>query len=726
MSDNIYNQFNKSLKTNLSNILKSTKDMIIDTKKFSCYSRNYYNFTQSVTFMKPEINEYPIIKNKKFIPLNKRIFSLSNENEKNKNGIKHLKKNFKKSLLLNDNSRPMTQRTYNSNFSKKTFSLTPKKNKIEQEELFILRNNIFNDETYSNLKYDESEIFHKEIYYSNFIENYINKLKENKTENLTTFVKRNFYENNYDLNDGKIISSLKFKSMKIEFINLTNSSKKKISFQIPFTFLPIFYSNNMKTLKYVLLSIFKFSEDFEEINFEEEELYNLIKYANQYQFHKRKRTEKIEKKEEEENIKKLIFKEKKTKIKIRDNKLHKIYSNKINFYSSKFENQYNYYNYIWVTPKYTFKLIIKTPNVIVKISNLTINKFIDLELFLFILKRNFLNWDFYIIHYLFSFKSFRYIIKTFLSKDKKKNYELKYNSDKHGYIRFQKLGNLIYIYLTKEKSLLLKNLNNHHFMFFSTNEEQKNYLKIFHSYSALISNDSVNQKKEFNFSFNFSQMIVLNKISKIQKLQDFINKLIYTQNSFIFLKYKFFDDYNNMCYIEKTPEEEIKKRNIESARKSSLTRNSFSQDPLIQKYKTIENTKFIINITNPFIETIEYLDRNNLFEGNCILSNDNNHRELFDKGLDEICLNDMVNWPKIILKYSIHDKSYLDKCRNLKNKFNKTTTVKNLNAKNAKISTSNLINALSIKSKKTLSYFSPRKTNYHNNIHNHLNINNIS
>lgn len=34
MSDNIYNQFNKSLKTNLSNILKSTKDMIIDTKKF--------------------------------------------------------------------------------------------------------------------------------------------------------------------------------------------------------------------------------------------------------------------------------------------------------------------------------------------------------------------------------------------------------------------------------------------------------------------------------------------------------------------------------------------------------------------------------------------------------------------------------------------------------------------------------------------------------------------
>ena len=62
MSNNIYNQFNKTLKYNLSNILKSTKDMIIDTKKFKGYSKNYYNFTQSTTFMKPEINEYPIIK----------------------------------------------------------------------------------------------------------------------------------------------------------------------------------------------------------------------------------------------------------------------------------------------------------------------------------------------------------------------------------------------------------------------------------------------------------------------------------------------------------------------------------------------------------------------------------------------------------------------------------------------------------------------------------------
>ena len=115
MSNNIYNQFNKTLKYNLSNILKSTKDMIIDTNKFKDYSKNYYNFTQSTTFMKPEINEYPIIKNTKYIPINKKIFSLSNEGEKK---IKK-KKIFKRNLLLNDSKKsiiPKTHRTINSGY----------------------------------------------------------------------------------------------------------------------------------------------------------------------------------------------------------------------------------------------------------------------------------------------------------------------------------------------------------------------------------------------------------------------------------------------------------------------------------------------------------------------------------------------------------------------------------------------------------------------------------
>ena len=88
MSRNIYNTFNE-LSNNCSNILKTMKDMIVHSDKFSEYSRNYNIYTQTITFMKPEISEYPIIKNKQYIPINKRVFSFSNDS-KNKKKVKKI------------------------------------------------------------------------------------------------------------------------------------------------------------------------------------------------------------------------------------------------------------------------------------------------------------------------------------------------------------------------------------------------------------------------------------------------------------------------------------------------------------------------------------------------------------------------------------------------------------------------------------------------------------
>ena len=47
--------------------------------------------------------------------------------------------------------------------------------------------------------------------------------------------------------------------------------------------------------------------------------------------------------------------------------------------------------------------------------------FCDKELFLFLLKNNFVNWDYYILYYLFSLKIFRLIIRKGIS------YYSKYN-----------------------------------------------------------------------------------------------------------------------------------------------------------------------------------------------------------------------------------------------------------------------------------------------------------
>ncbi len=204
-------------------------------------------------------------------------------------------------------------------------------------------------------------------------------------------------------------------------------------------------------------------------------------------------------------------------------------------------------------------------------------------------------------------------------------------------------------------------------------------------------------------------MIILNKISKIQELSDFINKLLYTQNSYIFLQFNFFIHFDNKFYIEKSNVPEKKRISVETGRKSSslLSRHSLSPEPIIPKHKIIDNSKFIIKVTNPHIETVEYLNNKILQEGNCIISNEtqNNYREINEKGLDEICINKMEDWPKYILKHSKNDKSYLDKCRVLKSKLVKTTTVKNINNRK----TTNLLNSFGIKSKKTLSYFSPQK-----------------
>ena len=93
-SRNIYSSLNELTK-NYSEILKSMKDMIVHSNRFSEYSRNYNNYTQTTTFMKPEISEYPIIKNTKYIPLNKKVFSFSNEKEKKKKTKKIIPKLLK-------------------------------------------------------------------------------------------------------------------------------------------------------------------------------------------------------------------------------------------------------------------------------------------------------------------------------------------------------------------------------------------------------------------------------------------------------------------------------------------------------------------------------------------------------------------------------------------------------------------------------------------------------
>ena len=708
-SRNIYSSLNELTK-NYSEILKSMKDMIVHSNRFSEYSRNYNNYTQTTTFMKPEISEYPIIKNTKYIPLNKKVFSFSNEKEKKKKTkkiIPKLLKGFNDTLNNNhSNINIINKKTIPPVLSLKYFYKRKKNysnNKFDDDKLFLLRNNIFYDESYDNYKYDESEIFHRTVYYNKYIENYIENLKKIKSENLTSFVKREFYKENLKKNtfslceNEEIISSILFKSMKIIFINKNDKTKKPISFNIPFSYLPIFYFNNMRNVKYILLSCFKFSDDFEKVNFSEEDLYYLIRNSIQYQYYRKKTTsnlqfeEPIKENENEEKTFKKLFFDKKVKVKVTDNNVHKT-NRKINPYISKYDNQYNVYYYIWSTPKYKYEVILKAPKLSININKMYITKYVDSELILFLIKRNFLNWDFYIVHYLFSFKSFRWIIQTFLSKNPKNlSLESQYNEENCGFISFNRIRDNLHIKLSKDK-LWKINENSHHYMFIYTNEQNMNYLKILHSFSVNISNDLINKKKEFFFIFNFFQMIILNKISKRQKLTDFINKLVYAENSNILLHFDFFENFNKMCYIDKDNNLNDIKENInenknysEERRKSSV-RFSLSPESIIKKINLFdEKNKFKIEVNYPHIETVEYMnDKNKDYisdELNCIISNDIPYqtKDLDINSIDKLCKFKMEKWPKLIIEFSKNDINILDTYNKKKRKkSSRQTTQKNL------------------------------------------------
>ena len=55
-------------------------------------------------------------------------------------------------------------------------------------------------------------------------------------------------------------------------------------FHIPFELLPIFYYQNMANLKYLFISIIRFSNDFEDISLDFEELSHTLSYSQQFEF----------------------------------------------------------------------------------------------------------------------------------------------------------------------------------------------------------------------------------------------------------------------------------------------------------------------------------------------------------------------------------------------------------------------------------------------------------
>ena len=626
----------------LNDIIKGTKSVLVNEKGYESYIRKYLSSTKISTFKSPEITEYPVLKTDSsfLIPINTVKFKQTGKNKifKMPNlllGTELFQKN--QNDLLEDFNRRLTrlvkyneERKNNRSYFYKTITETkerynslfldffnkwksPKKKidlryalsqgktsevKTTKENPFI---NFNIKERYAGLYYDENEIFNTN--YDKFILSKLAFVKKNKIKNFTSEIKSSFHDSN-----DKIIK-LKLESIKLTFFpkNKEQNNYNEFYVFIPLSFVFLFYSYDFSFFQKILMSLFKFNNNYKTINFKDEGFIDLLN-----KLHIGEQEENKDKEEDilsnynkgninspEKNsvfrksyskqinyVNKLrrksshIFDKKVTKTKIvHSNKKFQIttISNEQNnqkneenqiIYSNNNKNNilYNEYYFLWETSAVTYDVKMEMPKIYFYYQNFKYNiiAFCEKNLFLYLYKNNFINWDFYALNFLFSFKYFRTIILNFFSLNKnttlyetsifkdinnkiypsiRKNYKL--NLDEEENKSENGLGENKDIVISSKKILNQMSENNESYMFFYTDQNCHNHIINLYSYKIKIEHMKLNPKLNWEFILNFKQMKFLNEVSQYENLLTFLPKIITTNYEIGDLDINFDVFYNN-------------------------------------------------------------------------------------------------------------------------------------------------------------------------------------
>ena len=417
-----------------------------------------------------------------------------------------------------------------------------------KEDRFRINKNKKNNKNIFDINDDYNFEDYEEIYYTN---------NENNTNN-----SREEYYTNY--------------------INKDEKSKKKNIITFPLSYVFLFYINGLEYFKNILIGSIKFSNDFKNVFFEENEIYSIIQnktklkknnskdYNNRVIRHKNSTKTHLTKKsgtirgpvnKQFLSLKSLNSFSMKNKDKYMDDKMsyedseqnndepddvlyitnkkiEKMHSNQDlrNKVTKKKEIKYNEYCFRWETPDKSYKVRIVMPIIIFWSEHIKKNimTYCDKELFLFLLKKNFVNWDYYILNYLFSLKIFRLIILKGISIYKK------YTIDKSDNNTID-INNLSTLYLKKpldyinDKTLMINlnkkiynqyNTNNETYKFFYTDNFSINSIIELNSFHIFIENDKVNKNICYEFCLNFKQMCHLINISHYEDLENFLSKIV--------------------------------------------------------------------------------------------------------------------------------------------------------------------------------------------------------
>ncbi len=379
----------------------------------------------------------------------------------------------------------------------------------------------FNNDDYKNLSYDHKKIFINKEKYFDLIKNLVDNLKNKKDIDYSK--ECCILEKNYEFGKKKKKMNLSFKSLSISFEDLNKSNTDKIEFKnknpeiiLPFILLPIFYYKGEEIFKKLLASIIKFDDNYEKVELNYNNFSSFINNNKEFNNINEEYTNVtsndnlpfIQPKEQIIQIDNNIDEQRYVNIKIDDDNKKIIYKKEYHFIypsisKSPYYLNYDKFNFIWVTPKKTFKVTIHIPLISFSVApnNIRIQQYIDFELLFYLISINFSKWDFYIMKYFSSFKKFRNLLENLYSHKLINNIQffLSNPKNKHYSMHNWEINNIY-----TDENLLSSILT----------------FKPLYFYVHVFNNIKLSEDK-YKVNFNFNQM------TKFVEIEKYLNKILF-------------------------------------------------------------------------------------------------------------------------------------------------------------------------------------------------------
>ena len=555
------------------------------------------NIFDSIVLPYKKINPFTNknLKNKKIQPFPFFLSELhENNNSKEKNNIRlniFPKKNFiqiKKIIKY-----PKTIK----NMHPKNINLLSKfQTQKKEKQIYLLIDSIFSDknsilkEDNKNInegpiKYDEEKIFGYRDKYLTFLRKELSLIHKGEKE-----LEKKF-KVNYEYNNG-IYGKIKLELNSANILITNNENGETCcSIDIPFNMMCLFYISHIKELTYIILALFR-NENFlnndqnnllselkdiimNQISYEND----ILKYVNNIDEEDRKTVfdEYLDRRNlknrsnikynflllysKKEAFKQIIFENCTYSINNKidsqnnnnSNENNTLHSNSSEALKILFDSNINIIDFSWISLNHNYNIKITMPKIVIYFPKFRreINHFINKELFVYLMMNNFKDFNFYIIHHLFTLKKFRagiykalsyydlyniYPLFTKIINNENYNTDLIYQKYHISNILFEKYEN---------------SLNDNEYIFYVSDDNKfhlykmKSYTLFIYSMKSL--EDTKNPKILF-FNFSFNHMRVLFYKSKYDNLLQFLQRLLnydpITKN--IVLDYKFFSSFKYM------------------------------------------------------------------------------------------------------------------------------------------------------------------------------------